>query len=76
MRGSGPRSGCRNSLRNGVTASVTTIKRMVQSPVKCVMNSIGFAVRLSRQARQPNQPSGARHSTNSKSFCPAVAQHS
>ena len=31
--------------RSGVMASVITRKRIAQSPVKCVMNSIGFAVR-------------------------------
>src|SRR5271170_4724141 len=68
MRRNAARFGCRNSRRSGVTPSVRTMKRMVQSPVKWVMNSMGFAVRLPREARQPNQPNGARHNTNSNTF--------
>jgi hypothetical protein len=64
MRRKRIRSGRRSSLRKGVTVRVKTMKRMVQSPVKCVMYSIGLAVRFSCHARQASHPSGATHITN------------
>src|SRR5438270_11623402 len=56
-------TGACSSLRRGVIASVVTRKRMAQSPVKCVMYSIGLAVRSLFQARQDSQQSGASDNT-------------
>src|SRR5271157_4482273 len=57
-------SGSRKSLRAGVTASVATTKISVQSPVWCVMYSMGLAVRLWWIARQATWPSGIRQKAN------------
>ena len=43
MRRKRIRSGRLSSFRSGVIASVATMKRIVQSPVKCVIVSSGFA---------------------------------
>src|SRR5947207_2363084 len=59
------RSGRFRTLRSGVMANVKTRNRMVQSPVKWVMYSMGFAVRSLFQARQASQQTGTRHRTNS-----------
>src|ERR1039457_4307872 len=61
-------SGNCRSLRAGVTASVATIKIRIQSPVWCVMYSMGFAVRLWFSVRQPNWPSGHMHRPNAASL--------
>src|ERR1035438_6665855 len=68
MRRKRIRSGNPSTLRNGVTASVNTMKRMVQSPVKRVMYSIGLAVRFWFQARQQSQKIGARPAANTSTL--------
>ena len=56
-------------------ARVKTRKRIVQSPVKWVMYSIGFAVRSSCQSRQASQQSGNRDSVKSRTLVQRFAQH-
>src|SRR5438552_19195554 len=68
MRRNFTRPGQRSSLRSGVMASVITRKRRVQSPVQCVMNSIGFALRSCWYAFQPSTASGTRHSAKTGIF--------
>src|SRR5215472_17325983 len=57
----------RESLRSGVIESVTSRKIRVQSPVECVMNSIGFAPSPPwnpSQTRLARGSSAARKRTN------------
>jgi hypothetical protein len=44
--------------RSGVTASAASSSRMVQSPVRCVICSIGLAPRLSCRASQTMRAAG------------------
>src|SRR5580693_9851672 len=64
-------------FRSGVIAKVIIRKRSVQSPVACVMNSMGFApksmlsgnpARPLWNARHSNCPTGIRHARNTTTF--------
>src|SRR5436190_8751975 len=56
--------GLPSNLRSGVTHSVITRKRIVQSPVMCSMCSTGFAPRSSFRNSRNSSPTGTRHNRN------------
>ena len=62
------RSGTFSSFRNGVMASVATISRMAQSPVKCVMVSSGLG------PRSCCQNSHASHRKGNPLWCGDILQ--
>src|SRR5579863_3955194 len=68
MRRNRTNSGRRKSLRRGVIARVITRKRKVQSPVAWVMNSIGFAPKLSVNPLHTSSRAGTRQSAKTGTF--------
>src|SRR5215467_6805074 len=61
-------------FRSGVTASVIIRKRMVQSPVKWVMYSIGFAVSRRSKTRWTRYASGTRLKRNKTTLVHLLAR--
>src|SRR5580704_3359089 len=68
MRRNRIRSGNPRSWRAGVIARVITKNRMVQSPVKWVMNSIGLAPSWLCSAYHASASNGMRHNPNASDF--------
>src|ERR1017187_5363574 len=68
MRRNRMRPGGPKILRTGVTASVISRNRRVQSPVACVMYSIGFAPRSFRRNPAASSATGTRHKRNTSAF--------
>src|SRR5580698_11312973 len=67
MRRNLARLGCFNNTRRGVMVSVIRTKRMVQSPVVCVMYSTGLA-RVPERTLCARSASGMRQTTNRRGF--------
>src|SRR5262249_25457811 len=61
-------SGSPTSFRSGVIASVMHRKRIVQSPVQCVTNSIGLAPRSPFSAFRASSRAGTRESPKTGIF--------